>query len=491
MNPLRSVGSRLAAALALVVAVALGVAWMVIVPTLERNLTEAKLDQQARRAAAALKQFPVFSFEHPRAGPKEVANWAAEHAGLVNARIVVYAVRAGGAERQLRVRADSGEDFVSADVSEDALAARAARFGRPTQGVVAQDGARYAEVAVPIRKTNAVVLFSSSLEDTVASVRQVKRRLLVAGGLALGIAVLLGYGAASIFARRIRRLERAADRIAGGLLDEPVVDRGSDELGQLADAFERMRTQLVRLDHARREFIANASHELRTPIFSLGGFLELIAGDDVDEPTRREFIGTMQEQLARLQRLATDLLDLSRLDAGELSLELEPVDVARVAEALAEEFAAVALSSDHPIELAPGERPVEALADETRTLRIGRALLDNAIRHTPGGTQIRLSTGRIDGRAVLSVEDAGPGIPADQVRQVFERFHRAEGAHASGSGLGLAIARELAGAMGGRVALESGGGRTIFRLELPGAAPAEAPGLVPFPREIGRRPAPS
>jgi hypothetical protein len=106
MNPLRSVGSRLAAALALVVAVALGVAWMVIVQTLERNLTEAKLDQQAGRAAAAARQFPVFSFEHPNAGPKEVANWAAEHAGLVNARIVVYAVRAGGAEPQLRVRAD-------------------------------------------------------------------------------------------------------------------------------------------------------------------------------------------------------------------------------------------------------------------------------------------------------------------------------------------------------------------------------------------------
>jgi signal transduction histidine kinase len=335
---------------------------------------------------------------------------------------------------------------------------------------------RYAQVAVPIPKTNAVVLFVSPLEDTVASVRQVKRRLLVAGAVALGIAVLLGFGAASLFARRIRRLERAADRIAGGRLDEPVVDRGRDEIGQLADAFERMRAQLARLEHARREFIANASHELRTPLFSLGGFLELIASEDVDEATRREFIGTMQEQVERLQRLATDLLDLSKLDAGQLSLELEPVDVARVAEELAEEFAAVALSTDHPIEVASADGAVEALADETRTLRIGRALLDNAIRHTPGGTPIKLSAGRVDGRAVLSVEDAGPGIPPDQARQVFERFHRAEGGHASGSGLGLAIARELADAMGGRVGLESVAGRTTFVLELPAAD-------APFPRE--------
>jgi two-component system OmpR family sensor kinase len=479
MNPFRSVGALLATALALVVAVALGVAWIVIVPTLERNLTDAKIDQQARRAAAVASHFPVFSFDHPEAaGPQEIQNWAAENAALVNARVVVYAVQRAGNRTTLRVRGDS-ED-VSIDVADDLLAARAARFGRTTAGVVARDGVRYAEVAVPIRETNAAVLFVSPLEDTVASVRQVKRRLLVAGAAALGIAILLGFGAASLFARRLRRLERAADRIAGGRLDEPVVDSGRDEIGQLADAFERMRVQLARLEHARREFIANASHELRTPLFSLGGFLELIASDEVDEATRREFMGTMQEQVERLQRLATDLLDLSRLDAGQLSLELEPVDVARVADELAEEFAAVALSSEHPIEVAPADGAVEALADETRTLRIGRALLDNAIRHTPGGTPIRLSASRVDGRAVLSIEDAGPGIPPDQAAHVFERFHRAEGGHASGSGLGLAIARELAGAMGGRVALESAAGRTVFALELPVAD-------APFPRENGPR----
>jgi signal transduction histidine kinase len=179
----------------------------------------------------------------------------------------------------------------------------------------------------------------------------------------------------------------------------------------------------------------------------------------------------MQEQLERLQKLATDLLDLSRLDAGQLDLELERIDVGGVATDLAEEFAAVALSSRHPIEVATAIEPVEALADETRTLRIGRALLENAIRHTPAGTEIRVSAARQDGKAVLSVEDTGPGIPADQARQVFERFHRVEGGHASGSGLGLAIARELAYAMGGELALASLPGRTVFRLELP-AAPA-------------------
>ena len=473
MNPFRSVGSRLALALALVVVVALGAAWLVIARSpIEHTLTKTKLDQQARTAALLAPGFPVYSFTHPKADPQgqAVADWVDQSSTSANARVVVFAVQSHEPLR-MGIRADSREDLASPDLVEDPVVTRAARSGRTTSGVVVRDGERFAEVVRPIRKANAVVLFSASLQDALRGVRQVKRSLLAAAGVALGIALLLGYGGASVFARRIRRLERAADRIAGGELDRPVVDRGRDELGQLAGAFERMRTQLARLEHARREFIANASHELRTPLFSLGGFLELMANEELDDETRREFVATMQEQLERLQKLATDLLDLSRLDAGQLDLELERIDVGGVATDLAEEFAAVALSSRHPIEVATAIEPVEALADETRTLRIGRALLENAIRHTPAGTEIRVSAARQDGKAVLSVEDTGPGIPADQARQVFERFHRVEGGHASGSGLGLAIARELAYAMGGELALASLPGRTVFRLELP-AAPA-------------------
>jgi signal transduction histidine kinase len=470
MSPFRSVGSRLAAGLALVVAVALGVAWFVVVPSLERNLTRAKLDQQVNRvrAAVASAPFPYVTFNSANVA----SDWAADLGALTNTRVVVFEIVTRQPGPQLEAVADSRQELLEPEA--DRIVVSSALYGRRAQGVVTRDGERFTEVALRIRSVPVVVLFSSSLEDTLTSVRQVKRRLLLAGGLALGIALALGYGAASVFARRIRRLERAADRIAGGRLDAPVVDRGRDELGQLADAFERMRAQLARLDYARREFIANASHELRTPIFSLGGFLELMANEEVDEPTRREFMGTMQEQLARLEKLATDLLDLSRLDAGQLTLDLERIDVGRVAAALAEEFAAVAVSSEHPIRLERPEDRVEAVADETRTLQIGRALLENAIRHTPGGTAIRVTAGREDGRVVLAVEDAGPGIPAGEAGQIFDRFRRGEGGHASGSGLGLAIARELADAMGGRVELRSEPGKTVFRLELPAAATSEA-----------------
>ncbi|MEX2210868.1 MAG: ATP-binding protein [Gaiellaceae bacterium] len=470
MSPLRSVGARLAAALALVIAVALGVEWYVVVPSLERNLTRAKGEQLENRARILRQDFPVFFAERPEADPLALADWVAEKASLANARVVVLTIESQE-PMQLSAVADSRHDLATVDIEEDPVAASSAGRRRLVRGTVSREGQSYVEVALPVRGET-IVLFSSSLEDTLASVEQVKRRLLLAGGVALGIAILLGFGAASVFARRIRRLERAADRIAGGRLDEPVVVRGRDELGQLAAAFEHMRVQLARLDHARREFIANASHELRTPIFSLGGFLELMASEDVDEETRREFTATMQEQLRRLEKLATALLDLSRLDAGQLRLELGPVDVSQVAEALAEEFAAVAKATSHSVDVDVADGRVEALADETRTLQIGRALLENAIRHTPGGTGIRVAAERRNGRVVLAVEDHGPGIPAEQARQVFERFYRAEGAqHASGGGLGLAIARELAAAMGGRVELESEPGRTVFRLELPAVSP--------------------
>ena len=167
------------------------------------------------------------------------------------------------------------------------------------------------------RRDGVVVLFSSSLSDTLATVHVIERRLGYATLAALAIALVLGSVAAALHARRIRRLERAAERIAQGAFDEPVRDTGDDELGELARTFERMRIQLSRLDSARRAFVATASHELRTPLFALGGFIELLEDEDLDEETRRGFLTTMREQVDRLTKLATDLLDLSRVDAGD------------------------------------------------------------------------------------------------------------------------------------------------------------------------------
>src|SRR5207302_8287244 len=126
----------------------------------------------------------------------------------------------------------------------------------------------------------------------------------------------------------------------------------------------------------------------------------------------------------RLTKLATDLLDLSRLDAGRMRVEREPVDLGSVAELLIEEFRAVAQSGGHNVGVEAEEPDAVALGDEERTLQIGRILVENALVHTPPGTPVFLRTARRDGSVLLTVEDEGPGIPAGQAVEVFERFHR-------------------------------------------------------------------
>jgi signal transduction histidine kinase len=325
---------------------------------------------------------------------------------------------------------------------------------------VTRKGQEYAEVAYPVG--GSIVMLSAPLHDQLQVVSVVRRRVFVAGAIATAFAMLLGYAGASVFARRIRRLEAAAEQIAAGNFETPVVDHGSDEVGQLARTFERMRLRLSHLDRARGEFIANASHELRTPLFSLGGFLELMDDPGLDEATREEFLAQMREQVGRLTKLATDLLDLSRLDAGRLGIANEPIELSELAEELAAEFR-VRLG-DHALEVST--EPVAARGDAERVLQIGRILVENALVHTPPGTTVRVSTAVDGGRATLTVANDGPGIPRDAQQQVFERFYRLDGTRASGSGLGLAIARELAEVMGGRIELDSQNGWTLFTLVL-------------------------
>jgi two-component system OmpR family sensor kinase len=459
MNPLRSVGARLGFALAVVVAGALLLVDVIVVPSLERNLIGAKLAQLKEAAppiGSQLLNSSSFTLDDNIQGA----------AASADARVIYYRVLWENTPPKLIVYADSNR-VTSADVENDPLAPRAFNEGRRISGTVTSSGERYAEVAYPLFG-GPVVLLRAPLHDSLQSIHLVRQRLLIAGLIALAASLVVGYLAASLFARRIRRLERAADRIAAGDFEEPVEDSGKDELGQLGRAFEEMRRRLAQLERARREFIANASHELRTPLFSLGGFLEIMAEEELDPATREEFMATMREQVARLTKLATDLLDLSRLDAGRLTVEQEFVDLAALAEVLADEFRAVALSSGHPLAIENGAE-VRALGDEERALQIGRILLENALVHTPGGTPVRIRTEQRNGSALLTVEDEGPGIPAEHSAQVFERFYRLEGSIASGSGLGLAIARELAELMGGAIELDAQTGRTAFALVLPKA----------------------
>jgi two-component system OmpR family sensor kinase len=452
VSPLRSVGARLSFALVAVVVGALAIVWIALVPTLQRRLENGKLSRLVQSAEAVRKDAAATGVDQ---------DFVDDAARTANARVVYFsAPLGGGGQKALIPQYDSQHLRLDSDVVNDPVALRAASSGKLVRDIVTRAGDRFAEVAVPDRNGD-VLLLTSSLHDVQANVALVRDRVVWAGLIALAVSLLVGFAAALAFARRVRRLERAAERIASGDFGQPVLDRGRDELGELARAFDRMRLQLAQLDDARRSFIAHASHELRTPIFSLGGFLELLRDEQLDDATREEFLATMVEQVERLAKLAGDLLDLSRIDAGQLRPEDEPVELGTLAAVLRDEFSVLARRYEHTLELEIEEAGI-ARGDGERILQIGRVLVNNALVHTPPETPVRI----VARGASLAVEDEGPGIPETDRERVFARFTRLDGGRASGTGLGLAIAKELAELMGGRLVLESRSGSTVFRLEL-------------------------
>jgi len=293
----------------------------------------------------------------------------------------------------------------------------------------------------------------------------IRTQILIAGALALTLAVLAGWLIARALAQRVKRLEKAAEQVAAGDFSRPIPVDSDDELGQLAVAFNDMQRQLAQLDRARKQFIATASHELRTPLFSLGGFVELLEDEELDEETRKRFLAQVRQQVDRLAKLSVDLLDLSRLEAGSLELRPEPVDLAELARSVSSEFEPVLAQHDSHLEVRLPGAPVEAQCDPVRVAQIARILIDNAVTHTTPGTNIVVSANRDNGFACLAVRDHGKGIPRQALSQVFEPFYTSD--DAQGSGLGLAIASELAERMNGRLGVESRPGRTVFTLELP------------------------
>lgn len=234
-------------------------------------------------------------------------------------------------------------------------------------------------------------------------------------------------------------------------------------------------TAQARLERARRDFIANASHEFKTPLFSLAGVLELLEEDELSADEQREFLAVMRQQVDRLRDLAVSMLDLSRVEAGSLQLEPADVDLALVARSVLEEFQPQTQAKRLTLTVETGEQPETAWCDEERLAQVVRALVDNAVKFSHAGSTVRLSTDGDDRYASLLVRDDGPGITEDELPLIFERFHRGrdERASTSGAGLGLSIARELVEMMGGSLSATSEeGAGTTFTVRLPRSAPA-------------------
>ncbi len=467
-----SLRTRLAAMIFAITLVAIAALYLYVAPGLQTRLLNEK--RSALAASARKYSGPIVETVGSNV-PLSTVRARVDAAGLASGeRVTLLLVTHLPDGPQLSGEADSSKLAATTPLSFP-LAARAAVTGKPQTGTEETEDGTVAEAAYPVYyrgRVGAVIAYSDPVSDILRSVEFVRHEILVAGGIALLLALVGGYFAARALGQRVKRLELAAEKVAAGDFDHPIAVDSSDELGQLAIAFNQMQRQLAQLEETRKRFIATASHELRTPIFSLGGFVELLEDDELDPETRRRFLDQIRGQVERLRKLSVDLLDLSRLESGSLELRPEQVDLGELTRSVASEFEPTLVQHDSHLELRLPSRSIDAVCDPVRVAQIVRILIDNALTHTCSGARIAVTARRRDGNVLLVVRDDGEGIDPQAISRIFEPFYTAD--DAQGSGLGLAIASELAERMSGRLSVTSVPGETAFTLELP--APGRDPG---------------
>lgn len=260
----------------------------------------------------------------------------------------------------------------------------------------------------------------------------------------------------------LRQMAAAARQMAAGEWEVDVTTTSRDEVGELARAFSSMAAQLAEVDRQRRALLADVSHELRTPIAALQARLENLV--DGVEPPDPEVLASLLGATERLARLVTQLLDLSRLEAGTDVVDHRPFDLADVLESAADEVRLLSPGTPLDVDVEPG---CKAMGDAGRVRQVVANLLENAVRHSPIGAPVRLMAGPSDqaGMVFIAVADQGPGIPPEDAERVFQRHHRGTG---GGTGLGLAIARWIVDLHGGTIrALPAEPRGCLIRVELP------------------------
>jgi len=277
--------------------------------------------------------------------------------------------------------------------------------------------------------------------------------LLLAALAGVGLAAVLSLLVARSIVRPIRRIGDATRALAADESHEPLAREGTEELASLADAFNKMTEQLAASREAERNFLLSVSHELKTPLTAIRGYAEGLA-DGAFEP--QEAAQTIMIESRRLERLVHDLLDLARMNRSEFAVRNEPVDLAEIAREAAHRHEASATQFGVGLHAEGEESWVEA--DHDRVLQVASNLVENALRESPAGSAVTIRAGH----GTLLVIDAGPGIAAEDLPRVFERFYLYDKIGKDrpvGSGLGLAIVKQLARAMGGDVRVESDLGR--------------------------------
>jgi signal transduction histidine kinase len=358
-------------------------------------------------------------------------------------------------------------------------------FGGPGQryefGSVTASGAEIGIVAVPFDPPP----LSVAMRDLGPTLAFAGVGLLLAG---TAIGALLVFRPTH---RRLSALQEAARALGSGETSIRAPESGGDEVTALAHAFNEMAGQLEQrtnalesADRARRQLVADVSHELTTPLAAIRGYVETLAMPDLslDDSTRSRYLQIVMEETDRLGHIVGDLLDVARLEGGGGSLSRETVSVGRLFERLRDRHAQVLQDKDIALDLRAHPETLTVRADPKRIEQVLQNLVSNAARHTPDGGRISVSAEETPTDVVISVQDTGPGIPPEHLDRVFDRFYKVDVSRTgttvpSGSGLGLSIVRAIVERHGGRVTASNGpNGGACFTVTLPAGSKLESSG---------------
>jgi signal transduction histidine kinase len=335
------------------------------------------------------------------------------------------------------------------------------------------DGTLFLYAAYPLSAQNSQVTGASALvlavsrPSTLAVLGSLTWPFLLAAGISLSISLLISLWLASSIYRPLAEVKAAAQRVAQGDYTQRVPEKGPGEVKQLAVSFNHMAGEVEQSQMRLRHFVADVSHELKSPLTSIQGFAQaLLDGTAADEETRTKAARIIDSEARRLKRQVDELLELSRMQSGQARLVREPIDMSDLLTRSLDIYSVQA--KEKQIALCLDAKPgVIVDGDADRMEQVFNNLLDNAIKNSPAGSTVNITSSTSENQARVAVTDSGPGMAAEHLPHVFERFYQVTGVR-TGVGLGLTIAREIVLAHGGTIEVSSRPGEgAAFTVNLP------------------------
>jgi signal transduction histidine kinase len=275
---------------------------------------------------------------------------------------------------------------------------------------------------------------------------KVLKYFLVSVGIAIVVAVLLIYIISLRLSRPLKQIRYAAARISNGEFEKRVSIKSRDEVGELAKAFNHMASALENIEKMRRGFVANVSHELRTPMTSIRGFIEGILDGTIPPEKHRHYLTIVRDETNRLNRLVNDLLDLAKMESGEMKLSFAEFDINELIRKCVIKLETLLLERDLTIDADFEEEDLMVNGDRDAIERVVYNLLHNAIKFTPSGGKIYIVTSSTRDVAEVTIRDTGIGIEESELEMIWDRFYKSDesrGRDKTGTGLGLAIVRNI------------------------------------------------